>query len=174
MRWSEQEMKYAVVLSSKTGNTAILAEKIKEILSAHECSYFGNADEAPSDVDIIFVGFWTDKGTCDEGIMNYLSRLENKKVFLFGTAGFGGGSAYFEQILERVKKNISKTNTIVDTFMCQGKMPISIRKRYEAILQQNPEDKKMIKMIENFDNALLHPNEDDLAHLATKLLEVLK
>lgn len=167
-------MKYGIVLSSKTGNTAILAEKIKETLTAYECSYFGGIDKAPSHMDIIFVGFWTDKGTCDEGIMNYLQQLENKKIFLFGTAGFGGEASYFEQILKRVEKNISKTNTIIGTFMCQGKMPIGIRKRYEIILQQNPEDKKMIQMIDNFDKALAHPNDSDLSHLCRKILEALK
>lgn len=167
-------MKYAVVLSSKTGNTAMLAEKIKETLSMHTCSYYGKPDEAPSDVDLVFVGFWTDKGTCDVGIMNYFKQLENKRVFLFGTAGFGGEKAYFEQIRECVKQNISKTNTIVGTFMCQGKMPIGIRKRYEAILEQNPEEKNMMRMIENFDNAVSHPNQNDLVHLSMKVLEVLK
>lgn len=44
----------------------------------------------------------------------------------------------------------------------------------ERILQQNLEDENMIRMIENFDNALLHPNEDDLTHLFTKVLEVLE
>lgn len=167
-------MKYAIVLSSKTGNTEILAERIKKTLSAHECNYFGDAEKAPLYADTIFVGFWTDKGTCDEEIVNYLNQLENQKVFLFGTAGFGGDTVYFNQILERVKENISRTNTIIGDFMCQGKMPIGILKRYERILQQNPEDENMIRMIENFDNALLHPNEDDLANLSTKVLEVLE
>lgn len=36
--------------------------------------------------------------------MSYLHQLENKKVFLFGTVGFGGESSYFDQILERVKR----------------------------------------------------------------------
>lgn len=44
----------------------------------------------PDDAECIFVGFWTDKGTCDDNITAFLNKLENKKVFLFGTAGFGG------------------------------------------------------------------------------------
>lgn len=56
--------------------------------------------------------------------------------------------------------------------MCQGKMSINIRERYEEILQKNPEDKNMIQMIENFNNALSHPNNTDLAHLRKKVLKV--
>ena len=35
--------------------------------------------------------------------------------------------------------------------MCQGKMPMSVRQRYEQMAQKQPE--KFIPMIENFDQA---------------------
>lgn len=40
--------------------------------------------------------------------------------------------------------------------MCQGKMPMSVRQRYEQMAQKQPE--KFIPMIENFDQALSHPS----------------
>ena len=49
--------------------------------------------------------------------------------------------------------------------MCQGKMPFSVRKRYEAMLEQNPEDNRAQGMIRNFDSALAHPDEADLGRL---------
>lgn len=58
-------MNYAIVLSSRTGNTEILAQKIKETLSVYESIYYGEVHGAPLHMDIVFVGFWTDKGTCD-------------------------------------------------------------------------------------------------------------
>ena len=49
--------------------------------------------------------------------------------------------------------------------MCQGRMPQSVRVRYEGMLQQNPEDERMKAMIENFDRALEHPDKEDLERL---------
>ena len=39
-------MKYAVVYSSRTGNTKFPAEVLKEALPEDECIYFGPPDEA--------------------------------------------------------------------------------------------------------------------------------
>ncbi len=55
---------------------------------------------------------------------------------------------------------------IVGTFMCQGKMPDVVRERYAA-MEPSP---KRDMMLENFQKALAHPNEDDLTAL-TKLVQ---
>ena len=54
------------------------------------------------DAEMIYVGFWTDKGTADQACLELLGRLRNKKIFLFGTAGFGGSEAYYQNILANV------------------------------------------------------------------------
>lgn len=48
------------------------------------------------------------------------------------------------------------------SFYCQGKMPPSVRARYEALLRDNPGDKRAATSIENFDAALSHPDRADL------------
>lgn len=48
--------------------------------------------------------------------------------------------------------------------MCQGKMSVSVRQRYESMLPQAPE--KMQGLIDNFDLALSHPDENVLDSLA--------
>lgn len=45
--------------------------------------------------------------------------IKNKKIFLFGTAGFGGSDAYFEKILGQVKQSIDASNTVIGEYMCQ-------------------------------------------------------
>ena len=72
---------------------------------------------------------------------------------------------YFEGIINNVKKNIDSSNTIIGTFMCQGKMPLSVRERYEKMREQNNISLNIDKLIANFDKALLHPNADDLKTL---------
>ncbi len=157
-------MTYSIVYSSRTGNTALLAETLKESLPQTDRVYYGTPGEGAAEADLLFIGFWTDKGESDEAAAAFLESLEHKWVFLFGTAGFGGSQAYFDRILDRVKTHLSPSNTLVGSYMCQGKMPPAVRQRYEAMLPQEPE--KMKALIENFDLALSHPDAGDLARLA--------
>ena len=90
-----------------------------------------------------------------------MQQLTGQKVFLFGTAGFGGAPAYFEQILDRVRANLGPQVQIIGTYMCQGKMPQAVRSRYEA-MEDSP---RRTAMLENFDRALSHPDAQDLARL---------
>ena len=106
-------MSYAIVFSSKTGNTALLAQTLREQLPQADCCYFGAPDTAALAADTLYVGFWTDKGTADQACLELLGRLRNKKIFLFGTAGFGGSDAYFEKILGQVKQSIDASNTVI-------------------------------------------------------------
>ena len=154
-------MSYAVVFSSRTGNTELLAKAIREELGAEGCVYFGVPDAAALAADTLYVGFWTDKGTCDESTAHFLQSLTEQKVFLFGTAGFGGAPAYFDQILGRVKENLAPGVQVIGTYMCQGKMPQVVRDRYEA-MEDSP---RRTAMLENFDRALSHPDQQDLLEL---------
>lgn len=160
-------MSYAIVYSSHTGNTALLAETIRETLPQEDCVYFGAPDPSALTAETVYVGFWTDKGTCDTSIAQFLQSLTNQKVFLFGTAGFGGAAAYFEQILNRVKENLGDSTELTGTYMCQGKMPQPVRTRYE----QMEEGPRRTAMLENFDQALSHPNAEDLANLRAAITQ---
>ena len=158
-------MNYSIIYSSKTGNTARLAQHIAKKLPKEDCRYLGPPAEAPTNLpDLVFAGFWTDKGTCDSELQAFLKTLQGKQIFLFGTAGFGGGEAYFSQIFSRVVPNIDASNQIIGTYLCQGKMPLPVRQRYETMAAQEPQ--KMQAMIANFDRASSHPDAGDLAGLA--------
>lgn len=154
-------MKYAIVYSSRTGNTELLAQRLRDSLPTEDCLYLGPPSEEALAAEKLYVGFWTDKGTCDESIAAFLRSITHQQVFLFGTAGFGGAPAYFEKILTAVKENISETATVTGSYMCQGKMPVSVRKRYESM----EESAGRQAMLDNFDRALSHPDEQDLSAL---------
>lgn len=154
-------MKYAIVYSSRTGNTELLAQRLRDSLPKEDCLYMGPPNEEALAAEKLYVGFWTDKGTCDESIAAFLRSITHQQVFLFGTAGFGGAPAYFEKILTAVKENISETATVTGSYMCQGKMPVSVRKRYESM----EESAGRQAMLDNFDRALSHPDEQDLSAL---------
>ena len=76
------------------------------------------------------------------GAAQYMETLRDRDVFLFGTAGFGGSPQYFSQILGAYPA-VCRKETLAGTYMCQGKMPQSVRKRYEAMQEKNPQDEKV-------------------------------
>lgn len=154
-------MTYAIVYSSKTGNTRRLAETIRDVLLTESCLYFGAPDDAVLAADRIYVGFWTDKGTCDADTAAFLSRLTGQQVFLFGTAGFGGAPEYFDKILSAAQQHLPGCVAVCGSYMCQGKMPLAVRTRYE----QMEESPRRQLMLDNFDAALSHPDENDLTCL---------
>ena len=154
-------MKYAIVYISRTGNTELLAQRLRDSLPKEDCLYMGPPNEEALAAEKLYVGFWTDKGTCDESIAAFLRSITHQQVFLFGTAGFGGAPAYFEKILTAVKENLSETAAVTGSYMCQGKMPVSVRKRYESM----EESAGRQAMLDNFDRALSHPDEQDLSAL---------
>ena len=158
-------MSYAIVFSSKTGNTKLLADALHSYLPQEDCCYFGIPNPAAMEANTLYVGFWTDKGTADAAILEFLEQLHGKKVFLFGTAGFGGSEGYFNKILKTVQKSLDRSNTLIGSFMCQGKMPMSVRQRYENMKKQPLHLPNLDAMIENFDKALSHPDADDLERL---------
>lgn len=152
---------YTVVYNSLTGNTKMLADTIKNMLPNN------NND------DIVFVGFWTDKGNADSKTIEYLKLLRNKKIFLFGTCGFGGSEAYFERILTNVKSNIDSSNQVIGEYMCQGKMPNSVMERYMKMKESDNFPPNIDALIDNFDRALSHPDKKDLEKLSQKVLQTL-
>ncbi len=161
-------MQYAISYSSKTGNTKALAEALKESLPQEDLVFYGESGDHTPEGELIYVGFWTDRDTCDDNTKALLKNLHHKKVFLFGTAGFGADPMYYEKILNNVKKLLDETVCVIGTFMCQGRMPMSVRERYEKA--ENMPHKQM--MLDNFDEALKHPNEADLQSLRDAALSV--
>ena len=63
------------------------------------------------------------------------------------------------------EQSIDSSNAVIGEYMCQGKMPQSVRKRYVK-MKENPEHPANLDMlIANFDCALSHPDMDDLEKL---------
>ena len=78
-------MKYAIVYSSRTGNTKRLAEAVRAALPKQDCLYFGAPDPKALEAERIYVGFWTDKGTCDQDTACFFRTVTTQQIFLFGT-----------------------------------------------------------------------------------------
>lgn len=119
-----------------------------------------------SEADVIFVGFWCDKGSCSPAVQHFLQGLVGKRVFLFGTCGFGESDEYFAQILDRVRAYLPADAQYIGGAMCQGKMGMGVKRRYEGMLEKDPENAQARMLIDNWNKAQSHPNEDDVSRIA--------
>ena len=156
---------FSIIFSSLTGNTKKLADTIHEMLPHDKCDYFGENDSRVPQSDLLYIGFWTDKGNADHKTLELLAKLKNKKIFLFGTAGVGGSDVYFKKSLEQVRQSIDSSNVVIGEYMCQGKMPLSVRERYIKMKQSPEHPANLDMLIKNFDCALSHPDREDLERL---------
>lgn len=155
-------MNIAIIYSSKTGNTKLIAESIKEALPKEYIIYFGNVPKEIPEADLYIIGSWTDKGNATDDIIEVLKELKNKKIAYFGTAGFEESREYYQKLFLRVKASIDPSNQILGYFYCQGKMPLSVKTRYEQLLREKPNNTNLKLSIKNFDKALSHPDKNDL------------
>lgn len=147
-------MRVTIVCASRSGNTERLAERARAALG----------DALVNDVetaDVVLLGSWCDKGGLAEELAPALPELSGKRVFVFGTCGFGGSQDYYDRVLDRYQATLPDGAEVIGRFMCQGQMPHSVRERYVAMAERDPE--RFTPMIENFDRALGHPDETDLA-----------
>lgn len=159
-------MKYAVVYSSVTNNTKRLAETIKEQVGAEYC---GKLSDEVLAADVVFVGFWATKHSCGADVQAFMQKLSNKKVFLFGTAGYNDTQEYFEEILDNAKAHIPASNEIIGTYMCQGKVTEAMKTRIKEVM---PEKYEIMK--DKLASSVNHPNQADLDALVVAVEKVIK
>ena len=89
--------------------------------------------------------------------------LPEENCDYFGTDGCS--EAYFQQVLGKVKESVDESNTVMGEFMCQGKMPQSVRDRYVKMKEKPDHAPNLDELIQNFDRALSHPDNEDLDRL---------
>lgn len=168
-------MNYSIVFSSQTGNTELVARRIRKTLGEEGCTYFGTPADAPAGTthaDVVFVGSWTDKGTASADVLAFLGTLDHARVFLFGTCGYGESEEYFNAHPLAHPRGAADSCEVAGSFMCQGKMasragPLPHHARRGRGGQ--PGAKRAAMLIKNFEVARSHPNTDDLRALDAAL-----
>lgn len=133
-------MTCSLVVNSKSGNTRMVSGAIKRALQAAGVEFVHAAA--------------------------LLSALHGKRVFLFGTCGFGADQSYYQQIIDRVTSNLAGDAELAGWAMCQGKMGPAVKQRYEAMLEQDPDDVCFKMLLDNWVAAKDHPTKEDLDNMA--------
>lgn len=168
-------MNYSVIYTSSTGNTKMLAETIFNFLPKNKLLKTMN-EITKYDIDnsdIIFLGYWVDKSTCNNETIDFIQSLENKNIAAFGTMGMGNIPEYTKQVLNNVEQLFSR-NIFLGSFMCVGKMKPCVREKYMKLLEKNPNDSTIKELINNFDNTITHPDEIDLENVKKFVSEIIQ
>ncbi|MFR6291442.1 MAG: flavodoxin family protein BilS [Peptococcaceae bacterium] len=161
-------MKYAILYDSHSGNTAHVAQTIRDTLPQEECLCVYSTLEALkhpetfADADLIFYGFWTDRLSCPEQSQKLMPQLPATKIALFATAGFGEGQEYFQKIMDNAAQYLPQGATLLDTFTCTGKMPMSVQEQYIKLLHDPVIGEQAKTMLQNYDLVKGHPDKADL------------
>lgn len=167
---------FLVLYSTTTGNTKEVATAIfnalpgtsKELCDIRDYHY-------DKEASLYFVGFWTNRGTGDRNTLSVLSSLHNKKIALFGTCGMGQSTAYFHTIANNVSAFIAEDCEYLGSFLCQGRMPQQVLAKYQAMQKERPADAASIEQwIANYNEALHHPDDQDLVNAQTFADNILK
>ncbi len=158
-------MKSLIVYSSQSKNTKKLADAIYEGLEG-EVDIFP-VDEAPSTdgYDLTAVGFWLMAGKPDPKSSEYLSKLDkNDRLFLFATHGAKAGSDHVKNAVGHAV-GLTDGATLAGVFTCQGEVNPKVLEK----VKQKPEPPVWIG---DADQAVVHPNEDDLSALKQTLTQL--
>ena len=79
--------KYSIIVSSLTGNTKMLADAIYDVLPKENCDFYGNVKTQIPQSEMLYIGFWTDKGTADCDTLKLLQSLKKQKSIFVWYSG---------------------------------------------------------------------------------------
>lgn len=155
---------YLVLYQSESGNTKKVAATIFSHLPGNSKDLIDiTTDKMIPEAKVYFIGFCVHQGSCSMEVIDFLSSLSGKLIALFGTCGTGDSPSYYQGVEQRVSAWIESDNEYLGSFICQGKMPLQVRHKYEA--KRTAANADQIDMfIRNFDQALIHPDSLDLEH----------
>lgn len=113
-------MKVLIAYSSRTGNTRRVAEALAK--AAPEGSLLARVEDTPSadGFDVVFAGYWLDRGGPDAKAKEFLHSLHGKHVVLFETMGADPRSEHAYTGFANAGTELSPDNQIVGVFAGAG------------------------------------------------------
>lgn len=160
-------MNTEVIYVSGTGNTAAVAKEIFQALpsSPKDIQELDRGQKPPLR-RLLFHRLLGQSWHASVEVLDFLSELHGKKVAFFGTCGMGNSPEYYAELENKVRAFLPDDNEYFGSFFCQGKMPIRVREKYEAMLGTE-HDQLASRLIKNFDEALFHPSAEDFRKAAS-------
>ena len=168
-------MKCAIIYSSMTGNTKLLADGVYRQLDELVPIYTVKDKIDLDAYDTLCLGYWIKKGGCDKATKKLWDNIHDKKIVLFGTMGVNPDSEVGQQQVEKIERLLADRNQILGHFVCSGKMEaeqLALCKEKIAASLDNPP--AIQAQLDNADYAANHPDKMDILELQRLIHEVLK
>lgn len=131
---------YTLVYSSITGNTRRVGEEIFTLLPKGSKIFQLENFNRPIGEDILILGYWVDKGSANKEMEEFIKRLKNKEVILYGTLGADPDSKYGREVKGNVEKLLDSSNKVLGHFLYK-----SDERDNNNFSKPNEEDLKNIK-----------------------------
>lgn len=148
-----------IIVSSRTGNTLLLAHALQK---AYPGCTLCTPESAPEDLasfNPVLLGFWCDRGMAPEPIKALAPRLKHKHIFAFATMGGEPDAPKSQEWMQKTSDALvaaGESNTLVGTFLAMGKVdPEVFRRVTEQIGYLSPEREARYRKAQH------HPDEAD-------------
>lgn len=134
---SSQAAKPLVIVSSRTGNTMILAHAICD---AFPGAVLVRADALPSDLsdyNPVMLGFWCDRGHAPEDMTHAAAQLNGKRIGCFATMGGNPEGERAKAWMEKTAQTLvglGQGNTLEGTFLCRGRIDPEVFERMTKMM----------------------------------------
>jgi len=166
-------VKPVVIYSSRTGNTKKVAEAVLSGLP--EGTPMIAAKDIPQVVeyDVVFMGYWVDKGTADITAQEAMAKISGKMVAIFSTAGAYPDSRHARDSLENGASCLGKDCIVLGAFICQGAVDPELIEQ----AKQRPTDHHhalSLERIQRWKDASTHPNGTDLENALAFTREIVE
>ena len=143
-------MKSIVIYSSLTGNTKQVAEAITSVLPVGTpCVSMKELSSDIASYDLVFAGFWVDKGTANKEARDVLGTLHNPHM------------EHAKQSLVNAAACLPDGVVPVDTFICQGKVDPKVIEMMYKMFPKGHSHGQSADRDTRHKQAAVHPNEDD-------------
>lgn len=130
-------MKPLIVVSSKTGNTRIIARALQDGIG--ECDYV-EASAMPADLvayNPIVLCFWCDRGMAPEDTKAAAARIQGKDIACFATMGGNPDNPKAQDWMHRTSTALAESgadNTLKMEFLCRGRIDPELFARMTAMM----------------------------------------
>ncbi len=157
-------MKVLVIVSSKTGNTRLLAHGIADALGADLCDA-GRLPGKLDDYDVVLLGFWCDKGEASADIVEAARHVHGKRLGCFATIGGNPNTSKAKMWMRETSQTLATLgcgNRLQATFLCRGRIDPAVFERMTQMLggAVSPEREAGRRASET------HPDRLDVLHAA--------
>ena len=126
-----------IVVSSRTGNTMILAHAICDALPGAELVRATAVPEDLSKFNPVLLGFWCDRGHAPEDMMAAARRLSGKRIGCFATMGGNPEDESAKHWMKTTAEELvglGENNELAETFLCRGRIDPEVFERMTAML----------------------------------------